>query len=291
MSGGIADGPGRPPGTPAGVSRRRVLAAAGAVGATVSAVAAGAIVRDSRRLETTVHALGTPAAAGGGPLRLAQVSDLHLAAFTPFFRNVAARLHDLRPDVLLFTGDMIERTAGLPALAAFLAACPEVPAFAILGNWERWGGVSLDALRGIYDRHGVELLVNRSTDVSLGGRRLRITGLDDLVGGAPDAAAALGTLAPADRHLLLVHCPAARDACPLPAGHRADLVLAGHTHGGQIAPLGIAPVRPPGSGRYLAGWYRDAGPPLYVSRGIGTSFAPVRIGATAEIAVFDWALG
>jgi len=269
------------------VSRRRFVAAAGA---GLSAVAAGASVRDSRRLETTVHAVGAPVV-GGGLVRLAQISDLHMATFTPFFREVAARLHDLRPDVLLFTGDMIERTAGLPALTAFLAECPEVPSFAILGNWERWSGVSLDALRRIYDRRGTELLVNRSMDVALGGRRLRITGLDDLVGGAPDAAAALGSCAPADHHLLLVHCPAARDACLLPAGHRVDLVLAGHTHGGQIAPFGLAPVRPPGSGRYVAGWYRDAGPPLYVSRGVGTSLVPVRIGATAEIAVFDWPLG
>jgi predicted MPP superfamily phosphohydrolase len=274
---------------PQRLSRRRVVAAAGA---GFAALAAGGIVRESRRLETTRHALGAPGASGR-LVRLAQVSDLHMHSFTPFFGQVVACLHDLRPDVVLFTGDMIERAAGLPALETFVAECPRVPSFAILGNWEHWSGVSADALRRLYDRHGADLLVNRSTDLMLGDRRLRITGLDDLVGGVPDAAAALGPLASADsrNHLLLVHCPAARDACPLPVGHRADLVLAGHTHGGQIAPLGFAPVRPPGSGRYLAGWYRDAGPPLYVSRGIGTSLVPVRIGAPPEIAVFDWTLG
>jgi predicted MPP superfamily phosphohydrolase len=268
------------------VSRRRVVAAACAA---VSAVAVGAVVRESRRLETTVHVVGPPSATGG-PVRLVQISDLHMNTFTPFFSHVVARLHDLRPDVVLFTGDMIERAAGLPALEAFLAECPHVPSFAILGNWEHWGGVSPDALRRLYGRHGTELLVNRATDLVVAGRRLRITGLDDLVGGAPDAAAALAPLAPADHHLLLVHCPAARDACPLPGGHRADLVLAGHTHGGQIAPLGFAPVRPPGSGRYVSGWYHDGGPPLYVSRGIGTSLVPIRIGAPPEIAVFEWML-
>jgi predicted MPP superfamily phosphohydrolase len=272
---------------PRALSRRRVITAAGA---GLAALAAGGIVRESRRLETTHHALGAPSA-DGRLVRLAQLSDLHMHSFTPFFEQVVARLHDLRPDVVLFTGDMFERAPGLSALETFLAECPRVPSFAILGNWEYWSGVSADVLRRLYDRHGTELLVNQSIDLVRGDRRLRITGLDDLVGGVPDAAAALGTLPPADHQLLLVHCPAARDVCPLPNGHRADLVLAGHTHGGQIAPLGFAPVRPPGSGRYVAGWYRDSGPPLYVSRGIGTSLVPVRIGALPEIAVFDWTLG
>jgi predicted MPP superfamily phosphohydrolase len=277
------------PTPPRFLSRRRVIAAAGA---GFTALAAGGIVRESRRLETTRHALGVPAA-DGRLVRLAQVSDLHMHAFTPFFEQVVARLHDLRPDVILFTGDMFERAAGLSVFETLLAECPRVPSVAILGNWEHWSGVAIDTVRQVYDRHGTELLVNQSIDLVLGERRLRITGLDDFVGGVPNAAAALGMLAPAEHrnHLLLVHCPAARDACPLPDGHRADLVLAGHTHGGQIAPFGFAPVRPPGSGRYVSGWYHDSGPPLYVSRGIGTSFVPVRIGAPPEIALFDWTLG
>jgi predicted MPP superfamily phosphohydrolase len=66
--------------------------------------------------------------------------------------------------------------------------------------------------------------------------------------------------------------------------------LSGHTHGGQVAPFGIATILPPGCGRYVAGWYRDSGPPMYVSRGIGTSLFPVRIGATPELVRIDWHL-
>jgi uncharacterized protein len=66
-------------------------------------------------------------------------------------------------------------------------------------------------------------------------------------------------------------------------------VLSGHTHGGQVAPFGLATILPRGCGRYVAGWYRDeGGPPMYVSRGIGTSLVPVRIGATPELVVIDW---
>jgi predicted MPP superfamily phosphohydrolase len=68
-------------------------------------------------------------------------------------------------------------------------------------------------------------------------------------------------------------------------------MLSGHTHGGQIAPFGIAIKLPHGSGGYVSGWSRDDGGPLYVSRGIGTSLVPIRIGATPELAQFDWSLG
>jgi predicted MPP superfamily phosphohydrolase len=99
---------------------------------------------------------------------------------------------------------------------------------------------------------------------------------------------ALASATRRDHHLVLAHCPAARDALGLPTEHPASLVLSGHTHGGQIAPLGIATWRPTGSGRYVAGWYTDGGPPLYVSRGVGTSLVPVRIGAAPEMVRIDW---
>jgi predicted MPP superfamily phosphohydrolase len=74
------------------------------------------------------------------------------------------------------------------------------------------------------------------------------------------------------------------------APYRPRWMLAGHTHGGQIAPLGVPLMRPRGSGRYVSGWYRDPAPPMYVSRGIGTSVIPARYRARPEVAVFEWGL-
>ncbi|HEU0012912.1 MAG TPA: hypothetical protein VFQ45_04475, partial [Longimicrobium sp.] len=69
---------------------------------------------------------------------------------------------------------------------------------------------------------------------------------------------------------------------------RITLMLSGHTHGGQVNLFGWAPVLPRGSGRYVRGWFRDPGAiPLYVSRGIGTSQYPVRLGSPPELALFD----
>jgi hypothetical protein len=135
-----------------------------------------------------------------------------------------------------------------------------------------------------------------------------VTGLDDLIGGTPDPARALVGSQPTPNHLLLAHCPAQRDrikwqvvspasTAKVVEGPQVDLapyrpqwMLAGHTHGGQIAPFGLALVRPRGSGRYVSGWYRDAAPALYVSRGIGTSIIAARHRARPEVAVFEWRL-
>lgn len=281
-------------GTPsAGLTRRRLLTAGGLCAAGLPTVGAidGFLVTP-RRLDVTDHAVASREPHAAARLRLAQVSDLHHHRIGTLETRLLTALHDARPDVVVFTGDMIDRRADLWQLETFLRECPAAPhRFAILGNWEHWAGVPREALERLYERHGIELLVNRSSEITTHGTRVRITGLDDLRGGLPDASAALAQADPAPNHLLLAHCPLSRDQVPLPAEHPVDFMLAGHTHGGQVAPLGVALTLPGGSGRYVAGWYRDAGPPMYVSRGIGTSMVPVRIGATPELARFEWTLG
>lgn len=280
-----------PPRSPSrGPTRRRLLVAAGlAGGGLVTAAAVDGFLITPGRLVTTDHALGS---AGTRPrVRLVQVSDLHLRSMGRLETQLLTALHDSRADLLVFTGDMIDRRLHLWRLETFLRECPTGPRrFAILGNWEYWAGVPTEAFERLYDRHGVELLVNRSVEVAVAGTRVRVTGLDDLRGGRPDPSAALEAGAPTPNHLVLAHCPLSRDSVALPAEHPVDLVLAGHTHGGQVAMLGRPLVLPEGSGRYVAGWYRDDGPPMYVSRGIGTSLLPVRLGTPPELVRIDWAL-
>jgi len=257
--------------------------------AVPAAVAIDGFVITPRSLVTTMHSFGRPA--GTGPsVRIAQVTDLHMARMGSLHERLLAMLHDAGPDIVVLTGDMIERAAARGSLDDFLRELPDLPTFSILGNWEYWSGLAVDGYRRLFDNHSIDLLVNRSVTVNVGGGTLRITGLDDLVAGHPDPEAAVVEAEPCRNHLLLAHCPASREACPLPAAHTPSLILSGHTHGGQIAPFGWAIVRPWGSGPYVAGWYREGGPSMYVSRGIGTSLMPVRIGATPELSVFDWSL-
>lgn len=276
----------------AGISRRRLLAAGGlvAVGVPTAGAIDGLFVTP-HRLETTTHALSSRAPRPDARLRVLQVSDLHLHRIGRLETRLLEGLHDARADVILFTGDMVDRRHDLWQLETFLRECPAGPRrFAILGNWEYWTGVPREALERLYESHGIELLVNRSVEFAAAGTRVRITGLDDLRGGSPDALAALRDATPAPNHLLLAHCPLSRDVVAIPSDHPVDLMLAGHTHGGQVAPFGVALTLPDGSGRYVAGWYRDAGPPMYVSRGIGTSLIPVRLGSTPELVRFEWSL-
>jgi uncharacterized protein len=281
------------------MNRRRFLAVSG------GAVAAGAVSAggyagfvEPRRIHFTRHRVNERTSPEQRALTFVQISDLHLHGVGEMHRRMAARANAIRPDLVLFTGDSVDRRDRLGALSSLLAAFdPRVPKLAIVGNWEHWAEVDLDELASVYRRANCRLLINESIVHEAGGRTLRVTGLDDLIGGRPDPRV---LVAPrdADAHLLLAHCPEHRDrlslpplslagAAPVAERARIGLMLSGHTHGGQVSLLGWTPVLPAGSGRYVRGWFRDeGGPPLYVSRGVGTSVAPVRFGAPPEVAVF-----
>lgn len=297
------------------LSRRQWLTgAAGAMGGVGIAASATSAVRRAFTVEpelitVTRHHVGGGNEAGASSLRVAQLTDLHLDSIGAHEERVAAAVAVQRPDLIVFTGDSIDDAARAGILGEFLDMLDgRTRKFAIVGNRERSGGIDVRELARVYAKRGCELLINDVADLRIGGRRVLITGLDDLIGGTPDPARALVGSEPTPNHLLLAHCPAQRDAirwervspvatAGIAEGPEVDLapyrpqwMLAGHTHGGQIAPFGLAPFRPRGSGRYVSGWYRDTLPALYVSRGIGTSVIDARHRAVPEVPVFDWAL-
>jgi predicted MPP superfamily phosphohydrolase len=236
-------------------------------------------------LEVTHHVVGAPVA-GRRPLRIVQVADLHLHGIGALERRVAAAVRAERPGLLVLGGDLVERPEDLPYVDDFLALLGDPPrTVAVLGNWERWSGVDLDALRATLARRNGTLLVNESLRLEHEGRTVGVLGLDDPTTGRADPARSAAGLAGTVDAVAIAHAPVVRDGWN---GPPASFLLASHTHGGQVAFLGFAPALPAGCGSYLAGWYR--GPPidLYVSRGVGTSLLPVRFGARPEVAVFDW---
>ena len=243
------------------------------------------------RLAVTRHRIGTPESPDQTPLRVAALMDLHLKSIGKLEESVAERLSALSPDLILIVGDAVDRDDALPTLGDFLELLPpRVPMYAILGNWEHWSGVNLSELAATYYRFSGRLLVNDAVRISHGGRDAVLVGIDDLVGGAPDLGRARQKVSGGDPALLLSHCPGYRDSLGPRDRRRFVAMLSGHTHGGQVTIGGWAPLRPRGSGRYVAGWYLDEGPDLYVSRGIGTSIVPVRLGSVPELAYFEWFL-
>jgi predicted MPP superfamily phosphohydrolase len=222
-------------------------------------------------------------------IRVVQISDLHIQKLNYPLYQIAKTLSTLRPELILLTGDSVDKAENLPILNSFLELLDKnIPKVAILGNWEYWGKVNLEALKTTYAAHNCELLVNQTRQLRLKNKTLAITGIDDFLGGRPDYPSAVQAYQPSDYHLVLTHCPEHRDtiAREQTAQVPIDLVLSGHTHGGQFNFFGYVPFKPRGSGKYLKGWYADTYPKLYVSKGIGTSILPARFGARAEITVF-----
>lgn len=229
---------------------------------------------------------GPPAPAAS----LLQLSDLHMKRIGRLEEQLLNAIQANPPDLLLFTGDAFDTAAGIDVFSEFLAACPQQSmSIGILGNWEYRSGIDPQRVARVYDQHGGRLLVNEACEVKTSAGSLVVTGLDDLVQGRPQVSAAK-RLAGRAPHLLLAHCPGQRDQLGPAIGEGIDLILSGHTHGGQIAPFGIALVTPDGSGRYVRGWYRKEGPPMYVSRGLGTSTLPIRLGVTPELVSIRWQL-
>jgi uncharacterized protein len=266
--------------------RRRFLAAAGA--AAGAALAADALLIEPGRIQLSRHRVpvtGLPTALDG--LRIAHVTDLHLPACRSQAEKVAGLLAAERPDVVLHTGDAVETPAGIPVLSDLASALRGTAATAaVLGNWEHRDPRVVDGTSRAWESAGVPLLRNANTALRVGNSALAFVGLADLLMARPDLDAARRDLPTDAVEVWLGHEPELADyrpgAVPPPA-----LFLAGHTHGGQIRVPGLPPITPPGSGRYVEGWYRTAPVPLYVSRGIGMAEIRARFRCPPELPVFE----
>lgn len=229
-------------------------------------------------------------------LRLVQLSDLHAGpligpAILRRWRDLAERE---KPDLLLFTGDLVDSRAEelAPLLAAFRGFRPALGTFAVLGNHDYF-----DDPRPLWrdlEAEGIRCLENRAALVARRGSLLALVGLQDpmarngrflhkVFGPGPRPAEATRGLPDGAFRLCLNHRPSEWGAA-LEAGAR--LTLSGHTHGGQINLLpGVSSARL--IGPYTDGLYRQGEDWLYVSRGLGVVGLPMRIQAPPELAVIE----
>lgn len=218
-------------------------------------------------------------------IKIIQISDLHFDQLRYFHKRIAKKINQKKPDFLFITGDAVDKTEKIEALHEFLQLIDHsIKKYAITGNWEYWGNVNLKQLRSVYAKNNCELLINENRTLSVKNRVISLIGIDDFVGGNADFHKAVQNLNKADTTIVLSHCPQHRDFIARQKGDLTiDVVLSGHTHGGQITLLGFVPFKPQGSGNYLKGWYKESEPKMYVSKGIGTSILPIRFGARAEM--------
>jgi predicted MPP superfamily phosphohydrolase len=235
-------------------------------------------------LEVTRHAVTLPLAE---PLRVVHLSDLHTRGMGGLERQMLERLAAAKPDVVVVTGDVLSTGARRGVSPAEQQAVQEVLSklqaplgvFAVPGNWEYWRGHGDPA--PLFAGTGVRLLRNSAAEIRRG---LWIVGVDDACAGRTDVEAAFSGV-PGDAAVIaLMHSPS-----PFPrVASRAPLVLAGHSHGGQVRlPFLGALWLPPETGPFVQGWYTSGSSRLFVSRGVGTSIFRLRFLCRPEIAVID----
>ncbi len=273
------------------LSRRQWIqtAAATTCGVTGGLLAESFVVTPQSLSQTHLH-IGTPSLSGHRALRIVQLSDLHLHDIGQLEIQLIEAVTASEPDVILLTGDTLSHKNGMQPLSEFLERLPPAShQLAIMGNWEYNAGFTPSSFKDFLYPFGFQVLTNESYHLEHDTSMLKITGFDDLLAGRPKP---LRTEKndDADQHLVLAHCPGTRDLSQELLAAPPSLILSGHTHGGQIAPCGFPLITPQGSGSYVSGWYCNSGPPMYVSRGIGTSLLPLRLGSLPELVVLDWHL-
>lgn len=219
--------------------------------------------------------------------RAVHLSDLHLDRYQPRHDRVVETVDVIRPDWIFITGDLLNVPEGLPHLFRFLARLRAIaPVFITLGNHDHYSGVPVAQYAELADRHGITLLVNQTSIIKTGSGELAIAGVDD-----PSLHRADLSCLPSPAHqrftLLLAHAPNILDQ--MEANHEVDLILCGHSHGGQWRIPGIPTFwLPPGCNGRIAGEHEAGERKLYINRGMGWSFIPFRWNCEPEIAVIDW---
>jgi predicted MPP superfamily phosphohydrolase len=254
---------------------------------------------------------------------IVQLTDLHHSSIVKlnYLRACLWKVVRLRPDLVVLTGDYITRQAKYvePLAQAIrkIIIGSGIPVCAVLGNhdhghdasengiflqrkkcWsangtstprfensvfprrKRWKGDGDVVFNALTDA-GIRVLMNESVPLRRGGDRLWLIGCDDFLSGDFDLERALAAVpSSAEPRILLMHNPYPIESI---AHHRFDLVLSGHSHGGQIS----LPFVPPKIGRkYLAGLFYVGQSRLYVCRGLGVIGLPIRFMTLPEIAHF-----
>ena len=237
---------------------------------------------------------GLPRAFDG--FRIAQLSDIHLDDYTePFLlRDAVNQINRMNPDAVFLTGDFVTHglvpkrfelgTAWQCANLLNQIQCPN--RYGVLGNHDVVVG-SQEVTKAL-TANSITMLVNEYVPIERGGARFWLAGLDDPVAGRPNPEKTIPESIrniPDEPIVLLSHAPDyADDLLKLPSGKAVSLMLAGHSHGGQIRLPWIGPLNLPEMGRkYVEGWFRLQNLQLYVNRGLGTVVVPFRFDCPPEI--------
>lgn len=218
--------------------------------------------------------------------RIVHLSDIHHSPFTSReqIERAVHTANTLQPDMIALTGDYISHDRQFAAPCAELlgqlrARCG---VYAVLGNHDHWTDATL--ITDLFRAEGITVLINEGIHFEHKGASFWLAGVDDTMVGLEDLPLALAGAREDEMKLLLAHNPiilrrAAR------AG--VDLVLSGHTHGGQVTLRSERSASGKPRRRLLRGLGRQGETQIYVTRGLGTVILPIRYGCPPEVSLLE----
>lgn len=254
------------------ISRRQFLAA-------VLLATPGAVVADAKWVEPTWLKVRRLRVAGGTPTaRFIHFTDLHHKGDCEYLKAVVHEINSLMPDFVCFTGDIIEEEKYLAAALEILAGI-KAPLFGVPGNHDYWSKVSFAPIHQCFNATGGAWLMDEHREIA--GGKINLIGIS-----CKHDNQALLPLNPAIKNILLIHYPAWVKKL---AGQKFDLMLAGHSHGGQVRIPFYGPVMVPyGVDEYDLGLFATPAGPLYVNPGIGYIYGyNFRFNCRPEITVIE----
>lgn len=209
--------------------------------------------------------------------RLVHVSDIHYTGDESYLIDIVNRINRISPDFVCFTGDLVEEKHDLQQALDILGRI-RCPVFGVPGNHDYWSGVSFDAIGTAFKNTGGAWLTNQRIYF----RDIEITGMADEAYKPPPPVS--GSRRP-EKKVLLTHYPALVNQL---FHDKFDLILAGHSHGGQIRlPFFGAIKAPYGVGKYEKGLFDTEAGILYVNQGLGTYGIHMRLCCRPEITIIE----
>jgi uncharacterized protein len=226
-------------------------------------------------------------------IKMIQFSDTHLGFQYNLhqFNNLVEKINSLKPDIILFTGDLMDEPNQYTEINKLIPILKNLQAplgkFCIFGNHDH-GGYGSEIYRNIMETTNFTVLLNDSAQVKLkDGSKIYLLGIDDAMLGKPNLPLTLKNVPKDSFKILLSHAP---DLAETTVQYPIHWQLSGHSHGGQIKiPFFGALVTPPFAQIYPEGLYSigENNPlSLYVNRGIGTTRLPFRFMSKPELSVF-----
>jgi len=221
--------------------------------------------------------------------RIVHLSDLHYGFLVPLelIRHVVYRANQLKPDLITCTGDYVHKRNSTAEIEQIWPVLSQLKApsgvYSVLGNHDHWANT---ARSDYWLKRTRQDLRHKVVRIERDGQNLWLAGAGDLWEDQRNLDFMLSRIPDPECRIVLAHNP---DSADTAFSKRVDLMISGHTHGGQVdIPFVGTPVLPVRNKNYSSGLKRSLrGSKVFISKGIGWAVYPIRFNCYPEIAVLE----